>query len=77
VVLLDEIVDAVSTELGLGSALAELTIRSAKFLRPVRPGDELQIRLALGEGKTVRFVCSVGADAAVSGVLVAGQSGKT
>ena len=69
VVLLDEIVDAISAELGRANAADEITIRSAKFLRPVRPGDELQIKLMPGADNTVRFVCNVGADAAVSGLL--------
>ncbi len=76
VVLLDEIVDAASAALGGEHALDELTIRSAKFLRPVRPGDTLQIRVTPGTGNTVRFVCSVGADAAVSGVLAAGSADR-
>ncbi len=74
VVLLDEIVDAASTEIDPEQSLDQFTIRSAKFLRPVRPGDKLQITLTPGTGNTVRFACSVGANAAVSGVLEFGPA---
>jgi 3-hydroxymyristoyl/3-hydroxydecanoyl-(acyl carrier protein) dehydratase len=78
VVLLDEIVDAVLTELPFASD-AGWTVRSAKFLRPVRPGDCLEIRLAPEMGNTsvgnsasanaVRFECSVRGEMAASGAL--------
>jgi acyl-coenzyme A synthetase/AMP-(fatty) acid ligase len=74
VILLDEILDAASTGIAREQPLDAFTIRSAKFLRPVRPGDRIQIRLTPAAGNTVRFVCSVGADAAVSGVLALGPT---
>jgi acyl-coenzyme A synthetase/AMP-(fatty) acid ligase len=77
VVLLDEIVDALTVELGLRNGLTGVTIHSAKFLRPVRPGENLQISLIPGEGRSARFVCSVGGDAAVNGSLtLAGPGGQ-
>ncbi len=68
VVLLDEIVDAILSELSFSSE-AGWTVRSAKFLRPVRPGDCLEIRLAPEGGSAVRFECSVGGAIAASGAL--------
>jgi acyl-coenzyme A synthetase/AMP-(fatty) acid ligase len=73
-VLLDEIVDALSSELGIGHASSGVTIQSAKFLRPVRAGERMQIRLIPGEGMSTRFVCSVGGDTAVNGSLTLGGS---
>ena len=73
VVLLDEIVDAILSELPFAID-AGWTVRSAKFLRPVRPGDCLEIRLAPESGNTasvnaVRFECSVRGEMAASGAL--------
>ena len=75
VVLLDEIVDVVSMELGSDAALPPLNIRSAKFMRPVRPGERLQIELSPGATGSVRFVCRVGSETAVSGTLTTGHTG--
>ena len=69
VVLLDEIIDAVSSHFGRYSDFSGVTIHSAKFLRPVRPGECLQISLRCDENNTLRFVCDVGGVTAVSGVL--------
>ncbi|UCH47344.1 MAG: AMP-binding protein [Betaproteobacteria bacterium] len=68
-VLLDEIVDALSGELGACADFAAVTIRSAKFLRPVRPGDRLQIKLIPGQDAALRFECSVAGETAVNGAL--------
>jgi acyl-CoA synthetase (AMP-forming)/AMP-acid ligase II/3-hydroxymyristoyl/3-hydroxydecanoyl-(acyl carrier protein) dehydratase len=83
VVLLDEIVDVILSELPFASD-AGWTVRSAKFLRPVRPGDCLEIRLAPESGNAaggntasgntanvnaVRFECSVRGEMAASGAL--------
>jgi 3-hydroxymyristoyl/3-hydroxydecanoyl-(acyl carrier protein) dehydratase len=46
-----------------------VTIRSAKFLRPVRPGDSLQIKLIPGDDAALRFECSVAGETAVNGAL--------
>jgi acyl-coenzyme A synthetase/AMP-(fatty) acid ligase/3-hydroxymyristoyl/3-hydroxydecanoyl-(acyl carrier protein) dehydratase len=76
VVLLDEIVDALCA--GIEHAnFTGLTIHSAKFLRPVRPGERMQIKLIPGAGMSARFVCSVDDETAVNGSLtLAGPSGK-
>ncbi len=68
-VLLDEIVDALYGELDGCSGFATVTIRSAKFLRPVRPGDSLQIKLIPGEDAVLRFECNVAGETAVNGAL--------
>jgi acyl-coenzyme A synthetase/AMP-(fatty) acid ligase/3-hydroxymyristoyl/3-hydroxydecanoyl-(acyl carrier protein) dehydratase len=68
-VLLDEILDALTGELGSCAEFAAVTIRSAKFLRPVRPGDSLQIKLIPGDDAALRFECSVAGETAVNGAL--------
>ena len=74
VVLLDEIIDAVRDQLGVAPGGGGFAIRAAKFLRPVRPGERLQIKLSCGEDAAVRFVCSVADEAAVNGSLTLVQS---
>jgi len=69
VVLLDEIVDALSIELGVCPDFTSITFHSVKFLRPVRAGERLRIELIPGGDKTARFVCSVGEETAVNGSL--------
>jgi len=68
VVLLDEIVDALSMALGAGD-FPGVTIHSAKFLRPVRPGERMQIELIPADNRSVRFTCSVSGETAVIGSL--------
>jgi 3-hydroxymyristoyl/3-hydroxydecanoyl-(acyl carrier protein) dehydratase len=75
VVLLDEIIDAILSELPF-SAARGWTVRSVKFLRPVRPGDCLEIRLTPESGSAVRFECSVGGEIAASGALAQQQQGR-
>ena len=75
VVLLDEIIDAIVSELSF-SPDAGWTVRSAKFLRPVRPGECLEIRLSPEGGGEVRFECSVGGEIAASGALAQQQQGQ-
>ena len=76
VVLLDEIVDALSVELGC-TDFTGVTVHSAKFLRPVRPGERMKIRLIPAEGMSARFVCSVGGETAVNGSLtLSGPNGQ-
>lgn len=36
------------------------TVKSAKFLAPCRPGDELRIRYTLADGGALKLECSVG-----------------
>jgi 3-hydroxymyristoyl/3-hydroxydecanoyl-(acyl carrier protein) dehydratase len=66
--LLDEIVAAI-----LQSPLLDrnVVIRAAKFLRPVRPGDALDLRWQAAPDGAVRFECRLagGDDVAVSGTL--------
>jgi 3-hydroxymyristoyl/3-hydroxydecanoyl-(acyl carrier protein) dehydratase len=69
VVLLDEVIDAATDGLGFSRAQG-WTVRSAKFLRPVRPGDTLTIRLSPEAGDALRFECRVGEALALSGALV-------
>jgi acyl-coenzyme A synthetase/AMP-(fatty) acid ligase len=76
VVLLDEITDVIATELGPDYTAGKMTIRSAKFLRPVRPGDKLQIKLTHGAKNAVRFVCKVGMDTVATGLLESGRVEK-
>ena len=68
VVLLDEVVDALSIELGCID-FPGVTVHSAKFLRPVRPGERVQIELIPTENRSVQFICSVGGETAVNGSL--------
>jgi 3-hydroxymyristoyl/3-hydroxydecanoyl-(acyl carrier protein) dehydratase len=68
--LLDSIVLAVSR----GIDAPAVTIRSAKFLRPVRPGDALRVEWEKS-GVDTRFSCVLAAsgEIAVSGVLRIGE----
>jgi acyl-coenzyme A synthetase/AMP-(fatty) acid ligase len=75
VVLLDEIVDAISSELSFARDTA-WTVRSAKFLRPVRPGDCLEIRIAPEGGDAVRFECRVRGETAAIGALAQQWQGR-
>jgi 3-hydroxyacyl-[acyl-carrier-protein] dehydratase len=69
--LLDEIVARI-----LGSSLPDrnIMIRSAKFLRPVRPGEALHLRWQAALDGAIRFECRLagGDDIAVSGTLALG-----
>ena len=64
--LLDSIVLTVSH----GAGTRNVTIQSAKFLRPVRPGDRLRVAWE-NKGADTRFSCSLASsgEIAVSGVL--------
>ena len=66
-VLLDEILHAIARSRGQ-SATAWL-VKSAKFLRPVRPGDELEIELAAAPGGDIRFRCHIGPLEVVTGLV--------
>ncbi len=54
-VLLDEVLRAIATA-GGGSAMRAV-IRSAKFLRPVRPGERVLIRWHVRPSGETRFEC--------------------
>ena len=67
--LLDSIVLAVSH----GAGTPSVSIQSAKFLRPVRPGDTLRITWE-NKGADTHFACSlVSGEIAVSGILRLGD----
>ncbi|HUN49206.1 MAG TPA: hypothetical protein VMU85_21915 [Stellaceae bacterium] len=53
-VLLDETLQAI---VGPGGAAPSLAIRSAKFLRPVRPGDTVVIGWEPAAGGQIKFEC--------------------
>jgi 3-hydroxymyristoyl/3-hydroxydecanoyl-(acyl carrier protein) dehydratase len=44
-------------------------VKSSKFLRPVRPGDELEIEFSVVAGGDVRFRCRIGAVEVVTGLV--------
>ncbi|HWE71654.1 MAG TPA: hypothetical protein VG328_00730 [Stellaceae bacterium] len=71
--LLDAIVRAISR----GAATPSISIQSAKFLRPVRPGDALRIEWD-SKASDTRFSCLLAAsgEIAVSGVLRIGDPAK-
>ncbi|HWQ40124.1 MAG TPA: AMP-binding protein [Burkholderiales bacterium] len=69
-VLLDEVVEALVR--GFHESRAALEIVSAKFLRPVRPGERLHLRLVAGTDRTVRFEYRAGGRPAATGVLKPG-----
>jgi acyl-coenzyme A synthetase/AMP-(fatty) acid ligase len=71
-VLLDEVIAAATGQFQLPDSGCAVT--SAKFLRPVRPGEELLIRLEPGAQGAIRFECRVGDDIALSGTLRPGSS---
>jgi 3-hydroxyacyl-[acyl-carrier-protein] dehydratase len=70
-VLLREIVAAIMGEKQPDDAAGRLEIRSAKFHRPVRPGDTVTVAWTKKADGEVRFSCSVtGSDrTAVTGTL--------
>jgi len=75
VVLLDEGVGSITAELEQDVKATGVTVRSAKFLRPVRPGEELEISLAPEGNRTVRFECRAEGAPAVTGVVATDETG--
>lgn len=69
-VLLDEVIAAALAQFQLPDS--DCALNSAKFLRPVRPGEEMLIRLEPRAQGTIRFECRVGGDIALSGTLRSG-----
>lgn len=65
--LLDELVDAAGREFAWPPG--RLQVVSAKFLRPVRPGERLRLRFTSTMTGAIRFECSVAGQAAMSGTL--------
>jgi 3-hydroxyacyl-[acyl-carrier-protein] dehydratase len=66
-VLLDEILAVV--ERAQGQSSVAWTVKWVKFLRPVRPGDELAIEITAAPGGETRFRCWVGALEAITGLV--------
>ncbi len=68
-VLLDEALHEIGRSRGID--LARWQVSSAKFLEPVRPGDELELEHAADRPGTIRFRITVGARAVMNGLLSA------
>jgi 3-hydroxymyristoyl/3-hydroxydecanoyl-(acyl carrier protein) dehydratase len=64
--LLDEILHAIARS--RGQLVTAWLVKSAKFLRPVRPGDELEMELTAAPGGDIRFHCRIGALEVVTGL---------
>jgi 3-hydroxyacyl-[acyl-carrier-protein] dehydratase len=62
--LLDEVVHAIAAHAGDGRGIV---IRSAKFLRPIRPGDSLRVQWSACADGAITFECH----AAIDGRLAA------
>jgi 3-hydroxyacyl-[acyl-carrier-protein] dehydratase len=71
-VLLNEVMAAMSAAAKEGTV--PLEIRSAKFLRPVRPGDLVTINWSESSGGEVRFECLVQDCRVLTGMLRVGNS---
>jgi 3-hydroxymyristoyl/3-hydroxydecanoyl-(acyl carrier protein) dehydratase len=66
--LLSEAVRAI--EMSLGKSLCPYQIRSAKFIRPVRPGERVSIDFSQRDEKRISFSCKVGAITVLAGEVV-------
>ena len=66
--LLSETLRAI--ESSLGKDLLPYQIRSAKFLRPVRPGERVSIDFSSRDEKRISFSCKVGATLVLAGEVV-------
>ncbi len=64
-VLLDEILAAI--ERAQGRPAAAWAVKWVKFLRPVRPGDELALEITAVPGGDTRFRCWIGAFEVITG----------
>ena len=71
--LLDEVVKAVVEATG---SSGETTIRAAKFFKPVRPGESLQVRWQLLADGAIKFECRLagGDNVAAAGTLEIGSA---
>jgi 3-hydroxymyristoyl/3-hydroxydecanoyl-(acyl carrier protein) dehydratase len=67
-VLLSETLWAI--EEGLGVGLSPCLVKSAKFARPVRPGDCVTIEYSGFVKRGIRFTCAVAGEAVLSGEVV-------
>jgi 3-hydroxymyristoyl/3-hydroxydecanoyl-(acyl carrier protein) dehydratase len=66
--LLSEALRAIETS--LGKNLCPYQIRSAKFIRPVRPGERVSIDFSERDEKRISFSCKVGAITVLAGEVV-------
>ena len=66
--LLSEALRAI--ESSLGRDLRPYQIRSAKFVRPVRPGERVSIDFSSRDEKRISFSCRVGAILVLAGEIV-------
>jgi 3-hydroxyacyl-[acyl-carrier-protein] dehydratase len=66
--LLSEALRAIETS--LGKDLCPYEIRSAKFIRPVRPGERVSIDFSWRDEKRISFSCKVGASPVLAGEIV-------
>jgi len=71
--LLSEALRAI--ESSLGKDLCPYQIRSAKFVRPVRPGERVSIDFSSRDEKRISFSCKVGATLVLAGEVVWEPSG--
>jgi 3-hydroxyacyl-[acyl-carrier-protein] dehydratase len=70
-VLLDEVLHAIGA--GVPAASAGCEIRSAKFLRPVRPGDRVIIQWSAPSSGEIRFECLLQGQPVLTGALKLGD----
>jgi 3-hydroxymyristoyl/3-hydroxydecanoyl-(acyl carrier protein) dehydratase len=56
-------------EADLGTSLAPFQIRSAKFLRPARPGDRVQIQFSRTARGEIKFTCAVEGGTVLTGQI--------
>jgi 3-hydroxymyristoyl/3-hydroxydecanoyl-(acyl carrier protein) dehydratase len=66
--LLSEALRAIETS--LGKNLCPYQIRSAKFIRPVRPGERVSIDFSRRDEKRISFSCKVGASTVLAGEVI-------
>ena len=66
-VLLDEILAAI--ERARGQPATAWAVKWVKFLRPVRPGDELALEITAAPNGDTRFRCWIGALEAITGLV--------
>ena len=66
--LLSEALRAIETS--LGKNLCPYQIRSAKFIRPVRPGERVSIDFSQRGEKRISFSCKVGTTTVLAGEVV-------
>jgi 3-hydroxyacyl-[acyl-carrier-protein] dehydratase len=64
--------DAVIAEIAGARHDAPLVIRSAKFLRIVRPGENLELRWRAQQDGSVTFECRAGEQLALTGAIAFG-----